>query len=269
MTPDPFAAFKQQSRVGWAKYAPLAVFTKRPAAHVVRVAGVRAGQEVLDVGCGTGSVALTARRLGARATGLDLTPELLAVAKEDASLAGLDDVTWKEGDAENLPFRDGAFDVVLSQFGHMFAPRAAVATKEMLRVLKPGGTLAFSTWDPAGATGANFALIGKYLPPPPAGMDFPLAWGEPAVVRERLGKAVKDVHFERGQLEYQTINTRHMAEDLAQSLGPVLGIRQMLAGEPAKWAQFMRELADAHEPYFDGHDNVVRLDYIIARATKA
>jgi 2-polyprenyl-3-methyl-5-hydroxy-6-metoxy-1,4-benzoquinol methylase len=94
-TTDPFAEFKKQARVGWAKYAPLAVFTKTPAAHLARVAGVRAGQNVLDVACGTGSVALTARRIGARATGLDLTPELLALAKESASLAGLDDVTWK------------------------------------------------------------------------------------------------------------------------------------------------------------------------------
>jgi SAM-dependent methyltransferase len=268
MATDPFVDFKQQARAGWARYAPLATFTKTSAAHLARVAGVKAGQHVLDVGCGTGSVALTARRIGARVTGLDLTPELLAIAKEQASLAMLDDVTWKEGDAENLPFRDGEFDAVLSQFGHMFAPRAAVATKEMLRVLKPGGTLAFSTWDPAGATGANFSLLGRHLPPPPAGMDFPLARGEPAVVRERLGKAVKDIHFERGQLQYQTVSPRHMAEEVAQSLGPVLGLRQMLANEPAKWTQFMREFEAAHAPYFDAHDNVVRLDYIVTRATK-
>src|SRR3989442_15209346 len=104
------------------------------AAKLVHFAGVSPNQKVLDVGCGTGVVAITARRAGALATGLDLTPELLAIAKENAAIAGVGDVVFKEGDAENLPFRDAEFDVVLSQFAHIFAPRPEVATKEMLRV---------------------------------------------------------------------------------------------------------------------------------------
>src|SRR6185295_7780349 len=110
--------------------------------HLVRYAGVKAGQTLLDVGTGTGVVAITAARRGATVTGLDLTPELLEQAKQSAPIAGLT-ITWKEGDAEALPFGDATFDVVLSQFGHMFAPRPEAALKEMLRVLKPGGRLAF------------------------------------------------------------------------------------------------------------------------------
>ncbi|MGQ0534567.1 MAG: class I SAM-dependent methyltransferase, partial [Methanobacteriota archaeon] len=150
---DPFVEFKAKQREGWAYFTPLESFTTPPAARLVRFARVKSGQRVLDVGCGTGVVAITARRAGAKVVGLDLTPELLARAKEHSGVAGFEDITWREGDAEELPFSDGEFDVVLSQFGHMFAPRPEVAVKEMLRVLRPGGTLAFATWPPELFTG--------------------------------------------------------------------------------------------------------------------
>src|SRR5437773_2684432 len=110
-------------RENWKTFAPLAMTTTPSAAKLVHFAGVRPNQRVLDVGCETGVVAITARRAGAVVTGFDLTPELLAVAKENAAIAELDDITWKQGDVESLPFRDGEFDVVLSQFAHIFAPR--------------------------------------------------------------------------------------------------------------------------------------------------
>src|SRR5580765_7884275 len=132
---DPLARFKEAQREGWAHFAPLEALTTPPAAELVRRASPRAGQSVLDVACGTGVVAITAARLGARVTGLDLTPELLKRARENAGIADVA-VDWHEGDAEQLPFGDADFDVVLSQFGHMFAPRPEVAVAEMLRVLK-------------------------------------------------------------------------------------------------------------------------------------
>src|SRR3989475_11676167 len=165
MTSDPCEACKASQREAWKWFAPLSQATTPSAARLVHFAGVRPGQIVLDVGCGTGVVAITARRAGAVVTGLDLTPELLAVARENAAIAEVDDIVWKEGDIENLPFRDGEFDVVLSQFAHIFAPRPEVATKELLRVLKPGGRIAFSTWPPELYIGRMFALVAGYLPP--------------------------------------------------------------------------------------------------------
>jgi SAM-dependent methyltransferase len=167
MTTDVFTDFKAKQREGWAHFAPIEVHTTRPAAQLVRNAQIRAGQNVLDVGCGTGVATITACRLGAKTTGLDLTPELLERARENAAIGGFDNITWKEGDVEDLPFRDGEFDVVISQWGHMFAPQPELALREMLRVLKPNGTIAFATWPPESSIGQMFGLLGKYMPPPP------------------------------------------------------------------------------------------------------
>ena len=144
---DVFESFKAAQRAGWAHFAPLQAITTGPAARLVRYASIRAGQSVLDVACGTGVVAITAARGGAQVTGLDLTPELLEVARENGRVASVS-IDWHEGDVEHLPFDESTFDTVVSQYGHMFAPRPDVAVAEMLRVLKPGGVIAFSTWPP-------------------------------------------------------------------------------------------------------------------------
>ncbi|HET6588853.1 MAG TPA: methyltransferase domain-containing protein [Candidatus Nitrosocosmicus sp.] len=104
--------------------------------HLVRLADVYSGEYVLDVACGNGNTAITARRKGANVTGIDITSELLKRAAEEEKIALLDGIIWKEGDAQNLPFEDESFDVVLSSFGHMFAPQPDLVSKEMIRVTK-------------------------------------------------------------------------------------------------------------------------------------
>jgi SAM-dependent methyltransferase len=267
MTPDPIAEFKAKQREGWAHFAPFEAVTTAPAATLVRFAGARAGQHVLDVGTGTGVVAITARRAGAKVTGLDLTPELLARAKENAAIAEVDDIAWRDGDAESLPFADGAFDVVLSQFGHIFAPRPDVAVKEMLRVLKPGGRIAFSTWPPELFTGRMLAFTAKYLPPPPPGVVPPGTWGDPNIVRERLGSAVRDLVFDRSTLLFPALSPQHYRRGAEKSAGPIIRIVQGLQGEPSRLAEFRREY-DALVAQYSEH-NLVRQDYLLTRATKA
>src|SRR5437899_3365904 len=210
MTSDSFDAFKATQRQVWKSFAPLAQATTPSAARLVHFAGVRPGQKVLDVGCGTGVVAITARRAGGAVTGVDLTPELVAIAKDNATIAGLDDIVWKEGDVESLPFADGAFDMVLSQFAHIFAPRPGIAVKEMLRVLKRGGVLAFHTWPPELLFGRVFALISRYMPPAPDPKPAPPGqWGDPTIVLQRLGTAVRDVTFDRGSQLTHALSPRH------------------------------------------------------------
>lgn len=261
---DPFADFKAKQREAWKHFAPLEVVTTMPAARLVRFAGVREGQEVLDVCCGTGVAAITARRAGAKATGLDMTPELLAKARENASIAGLHDIVWKEGDVESLPFPDGGFDVVLSQFGHMFAPRPELAAREMLRVLRPGGTIAFATWPPESASGRLFHVNSKYLPPP-AEVPPNVQWGEPAAVEHRLGAAVRDLHFERGLMQFPALSPQHY-QHTTETAGPGIRLVQALEDEPTKLAAFRREIAAVVAPYF--RDNAVHMEYLLTRAVK-
>jgi SAM-dependent methyltransferase len=263
---DPFESFKAAQKAGWGHFAPLEVFTTVVAAHLARHAKVAPGQSVLDVGCGTGVVAITAARLGAKATGLDLTPALLERARDNAQLAGVR-IDWHEGDAEALPFADGAFDVVLSQFGHIFAPRPEVAVAEMLRVLKPRGTIAFATWPPELFMGRMFLITTRYAPPPPPGVAPPPQWGDPRVVVERLGGAVTDIVFDRATLRVPALSPQHYRANLEKTASPVMKVVESLsASDPARLAAFRSEYETLVAEYYE--DNLVRQDYLLTRATK-
>jgi SAM-dependent methyltransferase len=256
---------KPAQKVGWAHFAPLEAFTTAVAAQLVKHAKVRTGQRLLDVGCGTGVVAVTAARLGANVTGLDLTPALLERARENAEIANVA-VDWQEGDAEYLPFEDGAFDIVLSQFGHMFAPRPEVVVAEMLRVLKPRGTIAFATWPPEVYTGRMFQIAARYAPPPP-GVAPSTQWGDPGIVSQRLGGAVRDIVFDRGTLRVPALSPQHIRARFEKTAGPVIKVVETLsASNPARLAEFRGECEALIAEYFD--ENIVRQDYLLTRASK-
>jgi SAM-dependent methyltransferase len=267
MNTDPMAEFKTKQRELWAlgNFGELAVFTTPVAGQLVRFAQVSSGQVVLDVGTGTGVVAISARRLGAKVTGLDLTPELLAQARAGAAVAGHEDISWHEGDAEALPFEDAAFDVVLSQFGHMFAPRPEVVMAEMLRVLKPGGTIAFATWPGEQLIGRQFSLNARYVPPPP-GVASPVLWGDVGTVRQRLGNAVKDLHFERGVMTIPALSPAHLRIFQEAKAGPFVRTVQALQQDPVRLEAWRREAEALIAEYL--HDNLVHQEYLFTRAIK-
>jgi SAM-dependent methyltransferase len=263
---DTFEAFKAAQKQGWAHFAPLEMVTMIPAAQLVKFSGVKPGQQVLDVACGTGVVAVTAARAGARVTALDLTPELLERARFNSQTAAVE-VEWHEGDVEKLPFKDATYDVVLSQFGHIFAPRPDLAISQMLRVLKPGGTIAFSTWPPDQMVGRMFRLTASYMPPPPPGVSPPTQWGEEGIIRERLGASVRDLKFARGSMHSPTLSVPHYRTFTERTAGPLLKLVEALqVSDPAKLAAFRREYDTLAAEYF--RENFMHQEYLMTRATK-
>src|SRR5271165_2827412 len=258
--------FKQVQKESWKHFAPLEAVTTPAAARLVQFANVATGMRVLDVGCGTGVVAVTAARLGAQLKAADLTPQLLERARENARLAEVV-VEFFEADVEDLPFNSGEFDVVLSQFGHMFALRPEVAAREMLRVLRPGGTVAFSTWPPEVLVGRTNAIAARYMPPPPPGVSSPILWGDTSVVQQRLGDAVEDLFFDHGYLLVSALSPQHFRLNIERSAGPTIRLVETLsATDPGRLREFRREFDAVVTQYY--RDNLVRQDYLMTRARK-
>lgn len=151
---------------------------------------IKPGMKVLDVACGSGNLAVIAAAKGADVTGLDLAENLVEAAKHRAHELGLN-IKFEQGDAEELPYGDNSFDLVMSMYGAMFAPRPEVTASELIRVCKPGGTIAMANWTPTGFAGQMFKLGGKYVPPP--NVPPPVLWGVPEEVKARFGDKVSSL----------------------------------------------------------------------------
>ena len=265
-TADPIAQFKQMQKEGWKRFAPLEVITTASAARLVRFAGVAPEMRILDVGCGTGVVAVTAARLGATVIAADLTPELFGRACKNAQIAKVD-VEWIEADVEKLPFRDTEFDAVLSQFAHMFAPRPEVALREILRVLRPGGTIAFSTWPPELLVGRTIALGARYMPAPPPGVSNPVLWGDMSFIRQQLGDSVDNIVFDRQEILVPALSPQHFRAGVERNAGPIIKMVEVLAAKsPDQLEAWRREFEAIVAEYMQ--DNIVRQGYLMTRARK-
>ena len=249
---DPLSEYKQGARVTWATgdYDRMARTEGLylTGERLVQAAGVTGSDEVLDVACGTGNATLPAAAAGAKVTGLDLAPEMLAAAAKRAADAGLD-VDWREGDAEVLPFDDGTFDVVLSSFGAMFAPRHDVVADELARVLRPGGRLAMSNWAPDGTIAEFFATVMAYGPPMPDFVDPPLLWGHEVHVRELFEGTGVDLELRRDDVVLRAPSIADAVELYSTNLGPVAATRQALEAG-GRWPALRDDLT----AFFERHN---------------
>lgn len=257
-------SLKTQAPDIWASFAPMATFTTPVAAHLVSFAQIAAGETLLDVGTGTGVVAITAARAGAQVTAIDLSATLLEEARTNASIARQENIAWADGDAEQLPYEDASFDVVLSQFGHMFAPHPDVVIAEMRRVLKPEGRIAFATWPSGELVGQMFALIGRHAAPLPAGVSPPGRWGDRAFVAERLGTQFIEPAFEHGIMQFPALSLEHYRRFIEHSIGPMQKLVAALSEDARKLSAFRAAFDTMVAPYYA--ENIVRQDYLLTRA---
>lgn len=264
MSADPFVEFKAAQKESWGLFLPLEIMTVMPAATLVNFSHLTEQNTVLDVACGTGVVSVTAAKKGAKVSALDLSPVLLERAQANADIAQVN-VEFREGDAESLPYADNTFDVVLSQFGHMFAPRPQIAINEMLRVLKPGGTIAFSTWPPDLFVGRVYDLVRKFSPPPP-GIPSPSCWGEPHYVRKQLGTAVEDITFDQGLMRVMTLSLGHYQRAMEKTLGSIVKLVKDAEKNSTQLNQFRAELNALTAQYYE--DNCIYQHFLMTRAKK-
>lgn len=202
-----------------------------PASHaLLDSCAVGPNTRLLDVGTGSGNLALEAARRGASVVGSDLTPHLLEIAKNRAAAEKLA-IEWREADAENLPFEDGTFDVVTSVFGAMFAPRAQAAAAEMLRVTKPGGLVGFTAWHKDGYTGKTFELGSKYQPPAPEGIDVPWVWGDEDVARRRFEAAGAEVHIRESAVIWEFDSMEDYRKQMEEAAPPMVAAKMAMPPE--------------------------------------
>ncbi len=199
---------------------------------LVSAVDVRPGQRVLDVACGSGNAALAAAHRHAEVVGLDYVPALIERARKRAEAEG-SAVDFRVGDAQSLPFEDGAFDVVLSVFGVIFAPDQELAMAELLRVTRPGGRIALATWTPEGMGGETFRAMSKHVPPPPGAKPV-VRWGAEEGLREISGGAATFTLTRRTFFQYYR-SVDHMLDTFFQFFGPAVRAREAVgeAGYPA------------------------------------
>jgi ubiquinone/menaquinone biosynthesis C-methylase UbiE len=199
-----FDTLRARQKAAWSAgdFGQIARFTETNAEEFVARCAPRAGLRVLDVACGTGNTAVPAARAGARVTGLDVAANLLEQGRQRAAREGLS-IRFEEGDMEQLPYADAAFDLVMSTFGVMFALRPDRVASELIRVCRPGGRIAIASWTPAGFIGQVQKVLAEHSPAGPA-LVVPLQWGEEEIASERLRAGIAAFRAEKvmAQLRY-------------------------------------------------------------------
>ena len=202
MTPE-MKALKDKLKLTWQSgdYGIFAKYLEDGAIEFLNRLNIQPEMRLLDIACGAGQLTIPAAQRGINVTGLDLAANLVQQARARAAAEGLSEVEVHEGDAEDLPYEEATFDVVLSLIGAMFAPRPERVVSEMIRACRPGGMIVMGNWTPDGHVGQMFKVIGKHVPPPPY-FPTPLLWGDEFSCRERF-KAVPDLKITRYQYPFR------------------------------------------------------------------
>ena len=267
---DADRALKDRHRAMWAlgDYASVADEIVGDLGPVlVASAGVRSGQRVLDVAAGSGNASLPAARTGAVVVASDLTPELLEAGRRRAEREALD-LDWRVDDAEALTMADASFDVVLSCLGVMFAPHHGVAAKELLRVARPGATIALLSWTPEGFIGQMFATMRPFVPAPPPGVQPPPLWGDVEHVESLLGSGVTELQARRESLVVERFRRPEEFRDYFKArYGPTIAAYRAVGDDAKRVAELdaaLDDLARRHQ----APDGTMRWEYLVVTARR-
>ncbi len=219
--PPELSAIKERQQKAWSSgdYGKPGVTLLIIAELLCEAVDLRSSQRVLDVATGNGNAALAAARRFCDVTGVDYVPTLLEEGRRRAEAEGLR-VNFREGDAENIPFPDASFDVVLSTLGVMFAPDQEKVVSELLRVCRPGGKIGLANWTPDGFIGGMFKTIGKHVPPPP-GLKPPFLWGTEERLRELFGEGIALLQATRRSFVFRSPSARYWVEFMRTYYGPL------------------------------------------------
>lgn len=271
---DADRALKAKHRALWASgnYASVAAeLIPALGPELVKACAIKPGDRVLDVAAGTGNASIPAAVAGAIVTASDLTPELFATGRRIAAEHGVG-LEWVEADAEALPFADGSFDIVMSCVGAMFAPHHQVTADELLRVVRPGGTLGLINWTPEGFIGRLFATMKPYAPPPPPGASPAPLWGSEDHVATLFADRVTDLTMTR-----RTVHMNHCAtpvefrEYWKRNYGPTIAAYRYNAERPDRVAEldaafldFLTDWNRSAEPARTAYD----AEYLLVTATR-
>ena len=224
LSPPPvadFVAVKQKQQVAWSTgdYAVIGTTLQIVGENLCEALDLRAGQRVLDVAAGNGNATLAAARRWCDVVSTDYVGALLERGRARASAEGMA-IQFEEADAENLPYPDASFDVVLSTFGVMFTPDQERAAGELARVCKPGGKIGLANWTPTSFIGELFRLIGRYIPPP-AGIKSPSLWGTEEHLRVLFGKRIDTLKTERKNFVFRYRSPQHWFDTFRTYYGPM------------------------------------------------
>jgi SAM-dependent methyltransferase len=229
---------------------------------------LKPGTRVLDVACGTGNTAVPAARNGANVTGVDIAANLLEQARSRAEAEGVK-ARFDVGDAEDLPYADASFDIVISMFGAMFAPRPQVTANELKRVCRSGGLVTMANWTPEGFVGKMFITNAKHVPPPP-GMPSPLLWGTEDAVRERFKDGIADIRFNRIRVYMSfPFSPPEVVQHFRTYFGPtVMAFGKLSPEEQKAFSDDLERIWTENNIAPDGTTRV-ESEYLEVRATKA
>jgi ubiquinone/menaquinone biosynthesis C-methylase UbiE len=268
-TPD-FAQLKSNLKSIWmaGDFGQIANYAVHAGVDFIARTPIKNGDRVLDVACGTGNVSLPAARAGAEVTGVDIAPNLLEQARKRASAENLK-IQFDEGDAEDLPYRDGEFDIVVTMFGAMFAPRPEKAAAELIRVCRPGGLIAMGNWTPEGFVGKTFQLAAKMAPPPP-GIRPPVLWGDEATVRQRFSHGISKLTLTRRTMSFEyPFSPKEVVALFRQYFGPTQATFARLdkAGQDSLTSQLEKAWTENNQAS-DGTTKI-QAEYLDVRAIRA